>query len=70
MNQKEVRQLVAYVRGCEGWAVVGSGPYRFHAPDGTLIHLHGTVNSRTLANRRALLERHGLPKRRAHGKRS
>jgi hypothetical protein len=70
VNQKEVRQLVAYVRGCEGWAVVGSGPYRFHAPDGALIHLHGTVNSRTLANRRALLERHGLPKRRAHGKRS
>lgn len=62
MRTKEVRQLVEYVRGCRGWKVVGTGPYRFHAPDGTLIHMHGTVNSRTLANRRALLHRHGLPR--------
>ena len=62
MRSKEVREFVEFVRGCEGWAVVGTGPYRFHAPDGATIHMHGTVNSRTLANRRALLRRHGLPR--------
>lgn len=64
MNAKEVRQFVQYVRGCEGWSVIGTdpGPYRLHAPDGACIHMHGTVNFRTLANRRALAYRHGLPK--------
>lgn len=62
MHAKEIRQLVKYVRGCDGWRVTGTGPYRFHAPDGALIHMHGTVNRQTLANRRALLHRHGLPK--------
>lgn len=62
MNQKEVRQLVRYVRGCENWTVVGSGPYQFRAPSGEVIHMHGTANSRTLANRKALLYRNGLPR--------
>lgn len=64
MRNKEVRQFVEYVRNCPGWTVIGTGPYRFCAPTGETIHMHGTVNQRTLANRQALLHRYGLPRRR------
>lgn len=64
MRHKEVRQFVEYVRSCEGWRVsgTGTGPFRFHGPNGALVFMHGTVNAQTLANRRALLHRHGLPR--------
>lgn len=62
MRSKEVRQLVKYVRGCEGWTVTGAGPYQFRAPGGDVVHVHGTINSRTLANRLALLRKLGLPR--------
>lgn len=66
MDKREVQQFIKFVRTCEGWQVeriTRSQSWRFRAPDGHLVFMHGTVNHRTLANRRALLERHGLPKR-------